>query len=58
MYLRSNTVQHSSLLSYRALYVQTLLYNRHKTAILTPYLDIQTELIFVTKDVKGKGVNC
>ena len=56
MYLRSSTVQHLSVLSFNR--TQTLLDNRHKTAKLTPYLDIQTELICVTKDVKGKGVNC
>ena len=38
-----------------AYYVKTLLYNRHKTAILTSYLyNIHTELVFVNKDVKGK----
>ena len=56
MYLRCSTVKHLSLLSfksYRALYVQTLCITCTKLAILTPYLNIQTELIFVTKDVKG-----
>ena len=39
-----------------AWYVRTLLYNRHKTAILTCYLyNIQTELILVNKDVKGRS---
>ena len=35
--------------------MQTLQYNRYKTTIMTPYLyNMQTELILVNKDVKGK----
>ena len=52
---RSTALEFVKLQQLAYSYVQTLLYNRHKTTILTSYLyNMQTELIFVNKDVKGK----